>query len=64
MSVFAIKIKLADVPAVQRPHDANPREHHRPAKRCDQDQGFHCCLPFCGLVLSVWQLRDEFPGVL
>jgi hypothetical protein len=51
--LFAIGIKYAfDVP-VQRPHDANPREHRRSARRRDQDQGFRCSLPFRRRVLSL-----------
>jgi hypothetical protein len=33
---------------VQRPHDADPRQHRRPAQRRDQHQGFDCGLPFRG----------------
>jgi hypothetical protein len=50
--------------AVQCPHDANPREHRRPAKRRDQDQGFHCRLPLRSLVFNLGQFRDVFAGVL
>jgi hypothetical protein len=32
MMVFPIWIKLANVAAVQRSHDADPREHSRPAQ--------------------------------
>jgi len=39
-------------------HDADPRERRRSAERRDQDQRFHCGLPFRGLVLSPWKLRD------
>jgi hypothetical protein len=40
-----------DVP-VERPHDADPGEHHRAAKFRDQEQRFHCGLPFWGVVLA------------
>jgi hypothetical protein len=64
MRVLSIGIKLADDVPVQCPHDANPREHRRPAQRRDQDQGLHRRLPFRGFVLDLWQLRDEGAGVL
>ncbi len=41
MMVPSIRIKLANVAAVQRPHDADARKHRRSARRRDQDQGFH-----------------------
>jgi hypothetical protein len=50
--------------AVQRPHDADPRQHRRAARCCDQDQGFHGRLPFLGLVLGFWNLRDVGSGIL
>jgi hypothetical protein len=49
---------------IQCPHDADPREHRRPAKRGDQDQGFHRRLPLCGFVLGSRQLCDEISGIL
>jgi len=64
MRVFAIRFKLANVPTVQRPHDADARKHHRPAKRRDQDQGFHRRLPFLGLVLGFRQLRNIIARIL
>ena len=30
----------------------------------DQDQGFHSCLPFPGIVLNLQKLRDVIAGVL
>jgi hypothetical protein len=35
---LAVRIEFANVIAVQCPHDANAREHRRPAERRDQDQ--------------------------
>jgi hypothetical protein len=64
MGVFAIGIKLANDVQVQCPHDANAREHRRPAVRRDQDQGLHRRLPLRGGVLGLRQLGDEIPGVL
>jgi hypothetical protein len=64
MRVFAIGIKVAgDVP-FQCPHDADPREHRRPAVRRDQHQDVHCCLPFRGFMLGWRQSRDVVAGVL
>jgi hypothetical protein len=41
MMPFASWIKHPFDVAVQRSHDADPREHCRPVQFCDQDQGFH-----------------------
>jgi len=49
---------------VQRPQHANPREHRQSARRRDQDQGLHCCLPLRGLVLCLRKLGDVGAGVL
>jgi hypothetical protein len=58
MDVLARGIKhLLDM-AIQGPHDANPREHCRPAGRRDQDQRFHSRKPFRRLMLG---LRAKFP---
>jgi hypothetical protein len=62
--VFAIRVKLANVAAVQRPHDPNAREHRRSARRRDHDQGFHCRLPLRSLVLGLRKLRDVIAGIL
>ena len=35
-----------------------------PARLSDQDQGFHRCLPFCGLVLGFRKLRDVSAGIV
>jgi hypothetical protein len=48
MVVFPIRIKHSFDVAVQRPHDADAREHRRSARRRDKDQGFHGRLPLCG----------------
>ena len=64
MLVLSRRVEHAlDVP-IQRSHDADPRKHRRPAKRCDQDQRFHRRLPLWNLVLGVRQLRDVIAGVL
>jgi hypothetical protein len=48
---LAVWIELANVVPVQRPHDADPREHRRAAVAFgDEDQGFHRGLPFVGIV--------------
>ena len=57
-------VKLANVAAVQRPHDADTRKHRRAARRRYKDQGLHCGLPLRGgLVFSLWKSRDVFAGV-
>src|SRR2546421_12234276 len=40
--------------AVQRPHDADPREHRRSAQFRDQDQGLDRGLPFGGVCFFLW----------
>src|SRR5258705_4281893 len=56
MMVFPIRVKLANVMAVQGPHDSDAREHHRSARLRDQDQGLHCCLPLRSIVLGLRKL--------
>ena len=64
MRIFARGVKLANVGAVQRPHDADTRKHRRAARRRYKDQGLHCGLPLRGgLVFSLWKSRDVFAGV-
>jgi hypothetical protein len=64
MRLFAIRIGLVLDVAVQRPHDADPREHGGAAQRRDQDQRFHRSLPFPRLMLGHRKLRDVVAGVL
>ena len=52
-----------DVP-IDRPHDADAREHRRAAERRHQDQSFHGCLPFRSLVNGVRKLGDVIAGRL
>ena len=63
MRIFARGVKLANVAAVQRPHDADTRKHRRAARRRYKDQGLHCGLPLRGLVFSLRKSRDVFAGV-
>jgi len=63
MMRFAIGIKLPLDVAVQRSHGANAREHRRPARGRDQDQGLHSGLPFLGLVLGLRKFRDVVAGI-
>ena len=63
MMIFPIRIEMANVMAVQRPHDADARKHRRATERRHQDQGFHRRLPFRGRVLGLRQLRDVVAGV-
>ena len=48
---------------VQCPHDADPREHRRASERRDQDQAFHCGLPFLDLVNGLRKLGDVGAGI-
>ena len=62
--VFAIGVENSLDLSIERLHDADPGEHPRASQRYDQDQGFHCGLPFRGLMVSFRKARDEFAGVL
>jgi len=64
MCLFPRTIKHPFSVAVQRSHDADPREHRWPAGRSDQDQDFHCSLPFRRCVLDRRKSRDVVAGVL
>jgi len=64
MMVFTIRIEHSLNVAVQRPHDADPREHRRATRCRDQDQGFHRGLPLRGLVLCLRKFGDVLAGVL
>ena len=64
MRVLAVGIEHALDVAVQRPHDADPCEHRRPARGRDQDQRLHRSLPLLGLVLGLWEFGDVPAGVL
>ena len=55
--VFAIGVELANVPAVQRSHDADPREHRRAAEISNQDQRLDRGLPFRELRFLLRQAR-------
>jgi hypothetical protein len=62
--IFPVGIEHAfDVP-VQRPHDADPRKHRRPARRRNQDQRFHGRLPFRGFVLGFGKLGNVGSSIL
>jgi len=62
--VLTVRIEDALNVAVQRSHDADAGKHRRAARRRDQDQRFHCCLPLRGLMLGLWQPRDVVAGFL
>jgi hypothetical protein len=64
MMIFPVRVEHALDVTVQRPHDANPGEHHWPAKLHNQQQRFHRCLPFFGVVFCLRQLGDVGAGVL
>ena len=58
MRVFARWIEFALYVPVQRSHHSDPREHRRAAQRRGQDQSFHRCLPWLGVVFSLGQFGD------
>jgi hypothetical protein len=50
---------------VQRPHDADPREHRRAAVAFgDEDQGFNGSLPLLDLLFGLRQVLDISGGIL
>jgi hypothetical protein len=49
--------ELADVVPVERPHDADARQHRGAAAGRDQDQGFHGVLPLRRAVLGLGKRR-------
>jgi hypothetical protein len=46
MRLFAIGIERALDVTIERPHDADAREHRRAAKTDDEQKSFHHSLPF------------------
>ena len=65
MMFFAIWIKLANVVAVQCPHDADPGEHcWRGPRLRNQDQGLNGGLPFLDLLFRLRQFLDVSGSVL
>lgn len=48
---------------VQRPHNADPREHRWPITFCNQKQRFHRGLPFRRIMFCLGQLGDVERGV-
>jgi hypothetical protein len=64
MVVLSIRVKLANVAAVQGSHGADVSKHRRPARRRDQDQGFHRSLSFLRLALGLRKPRDVLARVL
>lgn len=59
MMTFAVGVEIPNVVPIERPHDADAREHGRAAKLRDQEQRFHCGLPRRGVVFGLGQLGDE-----
>jgi hypothetical protein len=64
MMIFAGWIEHALDVSVQRPHKTDAREHRRPAKCRDRDQGFHRRPPFRCRVFRLRQFGDVGAGVL
>ena len=64
MRILALGVENSLNLSIERPHDADPREHRRASQRHDQDHGFHCGLPFRRLVLGFGELCDVIAGVL
>jgi hypothetical protein len=58
-----VDLGSVDVP-VQCPHDADARKHRRTVERRDQDQGFHCSLPFRRCVFDLRKSCNVVAGVL
>jgi len=64
VSIVAVRIKHALEVPVQCCHDADPRELRWPVIFYNQQQRFHRCLPFFGIVLCLGQFGDVGTGVL
>jgi hypothetical protein len=64
MLVLPRRVEHALNVAIQCPHDTDAREHCRTAVRRDQDQGFHCSLPFRRCVIDLRKSRDVVASVL
>jgi hypothetical protein len=61
--LLPIRIEHALNAAIKCAHDADPREHRRAARGCDQEQRLHRSLPFRRRVLGLRELCDVGAGV-
>ena len=64
MMVLARRIELPLEMTIQGPHDTDPRKHRWSARRRDQDQGLHSCLPFLRRVIGLGKFGDVLAGIL
>ena len=64
MRILPRRIEFALDVTVQRSHDPDAREHRRASERDDEDQSFHCRLPFLCFMLGLRKLRDVIAGIL
>jgi hypothetical protein len=62
--VLAIGIEYARIVAVDRPHDADARQHRGSGPGCDEHQSFHGVLPFRRAMLGLGKLGDVVAGIL
>jgi hypothetical protein len=63
MMLFARRIEHALAVAIQRSHDADPRQHRRAVALGTEQQCLGRRLPFRRLVLGLGQLRDVASGI-
>jgi hypothetical protein len=63
MLVLARGIEYALNVTIERPRDADPGEHRRPAMFCYQQKRLHRCLSFVGIVFGLGQFCDVKRGV-
>jgi hypothetical protein len=63
MKLFARRFEHALAEAVQRSHDADPRQHRRAVALGTEQQCLGRRLPFRRLVLGLGQLRDVASGI-
>ena len=64
MRFFAACRELANIVAMQRPHDADPGQHCWPASGRNKYQSFHRILPLRRRMLGLWRLGNVVAGVL
>jgi hypothetical protein len=63
MGAFAVRIELPDDVAIERLHDADPRDHGRAIVLGHQDQAFHRRLPLVRILIGFGKLQDIRSGI-
>ena len=63
MRLLPVRVELPFDMTLERPHYAYPGEHRRAAALGNQQQRFHGCLPFPGIVFRLGKLHEVGCGV-